>query len=410
MRKRAYAASRGMTWRQTATRYLAVFDDAISDIPPTRLATFIPDSDGRGSHTVPEVRTGHLVSMCDDTGILQHAVQCVADRSHGYCIDDNARALILACALGECGEMGLPELLPARFSAFIQNAWNGDAGRFRNFMSYGRCWLEECGSEDSHGRTLWALGECVRSTTGASLRRWAKNLFETALPAIEQFRSPRAWAFALLGIDAYCDGVVPPSSVARMRGLLADRLAAALGAVATSDWVWFEDELAYDNARLSQALIVTGMATANPSYTRAGLESLRWLMSLQTASTGCFRPVGTEAFGVSRQLPKQFDQQPVDAAATIAASLAAWHATCGEEWANDAWRAFRWFFGDNDLGVSLIDAETGACADGLHRDRRNENNGAESALSYLLGLIEIRKFIRDRAETRRVEPALALSA
>ena len=141
----------------------------------------------------------HFLSMCDDTGLFQHAVHSVPDRSHGYCVDDNARALLLACALNNPGEQPLSEFLTARFAAFVQHAWNPDTRRFRNFMGFNRTWLEDSGSEDSHGRTLWALGECSRRDASPSRRRWAAALFVEALPTAEAFRSPRAWAFTLLG-------------------------------------------------------------------------------------------------------------------------------------------------------------------------------------------------------------------
>jgi glycosyltransferase involved in cell wall biosynthesis len=396
MRKRAYAASRAMTWAQTAKRYVAVFDAAVDTARQKRRqvqhAPAERSSAAWHGEALPEMRIGHLLSLCDSTGLLQHAVHSVPDRAHGYCVDDNARALLLACALDGKSEPGLPETLTTRFAAFIQHAWNPDTRRFRNFMSYGRSWLEDQGSEDSHGRTLWALAECARGDADPARRRWAASLFRTALPVVEEFRSPRAWAFALLGLDAHCALAVGDSTAIRMRGILADRLMSSLSSVATGDWQWFEEVLAYDNARLPQALILTGLATRTPRYVEAGLRSLRWLMAAQTAPSGCFRPVGTESFGAKRQSPRPFDQQPVEAAATISACLAAWRVSGGPEWAAGASCAFDWFLGANDLCARLIDAETGSCSDGLHPDRANENRGAESTLSYLLGLAEIRRF------------------
>ena len=178
------------------------------------------------------------------------------------------------------------------------------------------------------------------------------------------------------------------------RVLLADRLMSLMSATETKDWVWFEDTLAYDNARLPQALIQTGLTTRTSRYVQVGLRSLRWLNSLQTTSSGYFRPVGTKSFGKRRQKPEAFDQQPVEASATISACLAAWRAEDGVEWPIEALRAFEWFLGENDLQTALIDPETGSCADGLHPDRSNENKGAESVLSYLLGLAEIRQLMR----------------
>jgi hypothetical protein len=353
-----------------------------------------PDAIAPHGPAVPAMQTGYFLSMCDDTGLLQHAVHSVPDRLHGYCVDDNARALLLACALNEPGERPLSEIQTARFAAFVQHAWNPDTGRFRNFMGFNRTWLEDKGSEDSHGRTLWALGECARKDASPSRRRWAAALFAQALPTVKAFRSPRASAFTLLGLDSYC-AVVPDDRHAReIRHILADRLMFGLKSVETPDWLWFEESLAYDNARLPQALIVTGMATRTPGYVEAGLRSLRWLMTQQTTSTGQFRPVGTASFGELRKPPRAFDQQPVEATATIAACLTASRADDDAEWQQIATRVFAWFLGSNDLSVALVDPETGSCRDGLHPDRANENRGGESVVCYLLGLAAIRQLAR----------------
>src|SRR5436190_3462872 len=366
MRKRAYAASRSMTWEQTAMRYLACFETARERIAPALVLPVDRTFSRINARALPEVRTGHFFSLCDGTGMLQHAVHSVADRAHGYCVDDNARALLLSSALAGCGEAQLPDTVTSRLAAFIQHAWNPDAGRFRNFMSYDRRWLEAIGSEDSHGRTLWALGECAHHDTDPSRRRWATALFKTALPVVEAFTSPRACAFALLGLDAYYRVVAEDLVANRVRGLLADRLMSILAAKTTEDWPWFEDVLAYDNARLPQALIQTGLRTRTPRYVEAGRQSLRWLMSLQTAQSGCFRPVGTQSFGKIRQNPEAFDQQPVEAAATISACLSAWQVDRGAEWRVGAKRAFDWVSGENDLRTGLNDPQTCSCFEGLY--------------------------------------------
>ena len=349
---------------------------------------------GRNEDVVPKIQIGHFLSLCDNTGMLQHAAYSVPDRSHGYCADDNARALLFSSLLTNFGEVQLSKSITARFAAFIQHAWNPGTRRFRNFMSYDRRWLEEQGSEDSHGRTLWALAECARKDLDPSRRRWAAALFKIALPVVEEFSSPRAWAFSLLGLDAYCALAGGDILANRLRRLLADRLISLISVTETKDWTWFEDALAYDNARLPQALIQTGLTTHTPPYVEVGFRSLRWLNSLQTTSSGYFRPVGTKSFGRLRQKPEAFDQQPVEASATISACLAAWRADGSAEWPTEALRAFQWFLGENDLQTALIDPETGGCSDGLHPDRPNENKGAESVLSYLLGLVEIRRLKR----------------
>ena len=392
LRRRAYTSSRSMTWERTAQRYLSAFESARVAHPRRVISGQVAVAVDVA--LAPPMQLGHLLGMCDDTGLLQHAVHSVPDRAHGYCVDDNARALLVACALNSPGEKPLPEALPARLAAFIQHAWNPDVGRFRNFMSFERRWLENIGSEDSHGRALWALGECARSDISASRRQWAMCLFAEALPAVRHFRSPRAWAFTLLGLNAYCGVATKVSIALELRTLLADRLMSILSSVETDDWMWFEEELAYDNARLPQALIATGAALGVPAYSAAGSRTLRWLTSQQTSAAGLFRPVGSDSFRHPRKPPQPFDQQPVEATAAISAALEAWRADGDARWRDDATRAFAWFLGSNDLCVPLVDLETGSCRDGLHPDRANENRGGESAVSYLLSLAEMRQVAR----------------
>jgi glycosyltransferase involved in cell wall biosynthesis len=409
MRERAYAFSRSMTWARAGERYLGAFEAARRGHSRRAIARRDETRAARDADAMPAMQLGHFLAMCDDTGILQHAVHSVPDRGHGYCVDDNARALLVACALNNPGEQRLPEPLTARLAAFVQHAWNPDTGRFRNFMSFDRRWLEDRGSEDSHGRTLWALGECARSDASPSRRRWAADLFAAALPATESFRSPRAWAFTLLGLEGY--GVAEPGDIAARtaRHHLADRLMANMAMVQTTEWVWFEEGLSYDNARLSQALILTGIATGTTAYTDAGLRSLRWLMTMQTATSGLFRPVGTASFHETREVTQAFDQQPLEATATISACIAAWRADGDFTWRHKAARVFDWFLGENDLSTPLVDFDTGSCRDGLHPDRANENRGAESTVSYLLSLAEIRQLALTSTE-RSVPAALGASA
>jgi glycosyltransferase involved in cell wall biosynthesis len=397
--REAYAYSRSMIWPRIAERYM---DEYTRAIDRHRRDSRRPSaaSSGDSNRVIPEICLTHLLSMCDDTGLFQHAVRSVPDRAHGYCVDDNARALLLACALNAPGETRLPEVLTARLAGFVQHAWNPDARRFRNFMGFDRRWLEERGSEDSHGRTLWALGECARSDARKSRRGWATALFAEAAPPVADFHSPRAWAFTLLGLEAFRVADSVDARTVELQYLLADRLMALLARVETADWIWFEEGLAYDNARLSQALIATGTSTGRQSYVAAGVRSLRWLMTMQTAASGVFRPVGSQSFGEHRQRPRPFDQQPLEATATIAACLAAWRAGGDPMWRALAMRAFAWFLGSNDLAASLIDLETGSCCDGLHPGRVNENRGGESVVSYLLGLAQIRALDRHAAPAR----------
>ena len=299
LRVGAYSNSRSMTWKRIGERYHSVFLQARRAHRLNVIANLDKRAPAKSRDAPPDMRIGHFLSMCDDTGLFQHAIHSVPDRSHGYCIDDNARALLLSCALNKAGEEALSEVLTARLAAFLQHAWNPATRRFRNFMSFGRAWLEESGSGDSHGRALWALGECARSDSSTSRREWAAGLFHEALASAEEFRSPRAWAFCLLGLHAYCSAIPGNALAARLRVSLADRLISGLALVETESWIWFEEGLAYDNARLPQALILTGVATGTPGYTKAGLRSLRWLMTQQTTASGVFAPSARKASATS---------------------------------------------------------------------------------------------------------------
>jgi hypothetical protein len=253
-------------------------------------------------------------------------------------------------------------------------------------MGFNRQWLEPAGSEDSHGRTIWALGTAAQDRRDPARANWAAALLGEALEPVRGFTSPRAWAFTLLGLDPFCAAHPDHREAELLRSELARRLEIRLLASECGDRVWFEDRLTYDNARICEALIRTGEATGSGHFTDAGLRSLRWLVEVQTAPSGHFRPVGSQGFMLSRSAPMAFDQQPLEAAATIAACLAAHNLTGAAVWQVEARRAFAWYMGANDLAVPLVDLATGSCRDGLHPDRANENRGAESVLSWLLAL------------------------
>ena len=342
----------------------------------------------------PRVQLSHFFSMCDATGLYRHAINSVPDRSHGYCVADNARALLLACTLNTPAEERLPEVLTTILASFVQQAWNPATRRFRDFMTFERHWLAAIGSEDSHGRILWALGESASNDPNPGRSRWAAALLVEAAPIVETFQSPRAWAFTLLGLERFRAVFPEDTRAAELQHVLANRLLALLVAVETPSWLWFQDGIFDDNTQLPQALIVTGVAVGNPTYVAAGLRSLRWITALQTAENGFFRPVGRQSFGDIRRHSREFDQQPLEASATVSACLVAWRADADPHWKAHAARAFEWFLGNNDLSTPLIDERTGSCRDGLHPGRADENMGGESVVSYLLALAEIRGLIR----------------
>ncbi|HEY5779619.1 MAG TPA: glycosyltransferase family 4 protein [Terrimicrobiaceae bacterium] len=391
MRKAAYLMGRKMVWSHVACDYVASFERARHEhSAQTTKRIKAPTLDQEVA--LPVWRLDHLISLTDDTGMLQHAVYTLPNYEHGYCTDDNARALILTMLLEEL-EAGFPERnrLTSVYAAFLQNAFDASHGRFRNFMTYRREWMENIGSEDSHGRALWALGTCVGRSRREGLRSWAAELFEKALPAVQGFTSPRAWAFAIIGLHEYLRTLSGDLMANQIRSQLAQRLHSLYERSASEDWLWFEDVVSYDNARLPHALIMTGRWANLPSLREVGLKSLRWLTEHQIAPDGHFRPIGSNGFWKRGGAPAQFDQQPVEAHAMICACLEAYEATGDDSWLAYAGKAFEWFHGSNDLGLSLYDAQSGGCRDGLHIDRVNQNQGAESTLAFLLSLAEMRR-------------------
>lgn len=391
LESRAAAYGKSMGWPVVARSYLASFDRA-NDAHGKRLAlAFRATTLAKRSVEIPEIDLGHVRLMTDDTGILQHATFGVPRRSDGYCLDDNARALLLTTLLEDAAVEPTRSLrtLASRYLAFVDHALDEKTGRFRNFMTYARDWIEAPSPDDCHGRALWALGTVVGRSSDRSLRGAALRLWQEALPVVPELTSPRAWAYALLGIDEYLRSAEPTPAIERTMSVLVERLVALFRSSSTPEWPWFEDRLTYGNARLAQALVVMGVRTRAPETTAIGLRALEWLAEVQTTG-GVFSPIGSNGFWVRGEKRADFDQQPVEAASLISACLDAHRATSDTAWLSRAQRAFQWFLGENHLQTSLYDSVTGGCRDGLHIDRVNENQGAESTLSFLLALLELR--------------------
>ncbi len=392
MRKTAYRMGREMIWSHVAGQYMNSFESArLEAASPLRksLATKTLDQKPR---ELPKLNLSHLCRMTDSTGIFQHANFSIPNFSEGTCTDDNARAFILAVVLAELGED--PEhmrTLATTSASFLNHAFDTKTKRFHNHLSFDRQWVDRQGSEDCQGRALWALGVGVGRSTFRGFQMMAGQLFAQALPPLTGFTSPRAWAFALIGIHEYLRRLNGDSMVKQIRDNLVFRLLKLFERASTPDWQWFEEELSYDNAKLPHALIATGQATGQKEVLNCGLTALRWLIGIQTSEKGHFRPVGSNGFHRRGGTRAMFDQQPVEAHATISACLEAYRATSDIWWHERAQDAFDWFIGSNDLGLEVYSPETGGCRDGLHVDRVNSNQGAESTLSFLLSLAEMRQ-------------------
>jgi len=392
MRRRAYLYGREMIWPVVARKYMDSFERARQERMRRPRPAFAVKPLLERPVELPALKPDHLHRLTDDVGIMQHAVFTVPNYDEGYTTDDNARALIAAVLLEGAEDAAIDEAhdLASRYLAFLWHAFDGPSGRFRNFLSFDRRWLEQAGSEDGNARALWAIGVVVGRSIHAGLRGPAGRLFNQALPAVLDFTSPRAWAFALFGIQEYLRRFSGDRAARQSRDVLAGRLLEAYRRTASPDWPWFEEIVAYCNASLPHALLECGRRMGRSDMIDAGLTSLEWLASVQRSRKGHFVPIGSNGFYRRGGERACFDQQPVEAQTMVSACLAASGVTGEARWQEEARRAFEWFLGRNDLGVSLYDSSSGGCRDGLHPDRANENQGAESTLAFLLALLEMR--------------------
>ncbi|PYX26831.1 MAG: glycosyl transferase family 1 [Acidobacteria bacterium] len=406
MRKRAYLFAREMVWKRVAQGYMESFARVRSDRLKSPHVQFSARVTKKLLDELPELKLNHLHQMTDDTGMLQHSIFTIPNRGEGYTTDDNARALIFKIQLEQLrkneraeSNSAFPDVAAGngtcRYLAFLEHAFNPAKGRFKNFLSYDRRWIEAEGSaqpsEDCHERALWALGTVLGRSEVQGLRRAAGRLFEFSLSAAMEFSSPRAWAYTLLGIQEYLESYPGDRDAQRVRSALAQRLLEMYESIRSPDWKWFEDVLAYGNARLPQAMLLVGSACSDERMISGGLESLDWLLTQQRCEVnGHFVPIGSQGFYRKGGEKARFDQQPIEAAGAVSACLQAYRVTSDRRWCSEARSAFNWFLGDNDLQLPLYDSVSGGCRDGLHPDRANENQGAESTLSFLMALLEMR--------------------
>jgi glycosyltransferase involved in cell wall biosynthesis len=387
-----YRACRSMVWPQVVERAVDAIAESRKRVHPQVLPL--------AERITRQLPLDALERMSDNTGIFQHSLYGVPDWNHGYCIDDNARALLLAVLREDSLEPGLRRM-SHRYAAFVQGAWNPDLARFRNFMSFDRQWLEHEGSEDSNGRALWTLGVAGAIARDPAIRDWSRELYERATSAMAPLEPPRSQAFAALG--AYHRLKHQPDHAASLRAI--ERVGVALDSLletnARDGWRWYEPVLAYDNARLPEAHIRAGQALDRSDWIERGLETLAWLRDIQRGVHGQFRPVGHESFFREYQRPGVFDQQPVEAQAMVDAAATAFEATGDSAWIDTADSAYRWFVGDNDAGIPIAIPEEGSCYDGLMRHGVNRNQGAESILAFQLATVGIRALsLKAKVSTR----------
>jgi hypothetical protein len=336
---------------------------------------------------LPEIRLDYLYRLTDDTGIIQHATFSVPNRQHGYCTDDNARALIVVLIAQHLisHDPALSEL-QYLYMSFLYHAYNEETGRFRNFMSYDRKWEEPKGSQDAHGRALWALGINAALTRDTGLLALGTTLFKRALTEVLRFTHPRALSFALIGIRAYLSRYSGDSEVRRVRREVCKRIYKPFTEHATDDWPWFQHELSYANGKVAHALLIAGTSLPDEAVLNQGFATIDWLMKLQTRGE-CFSPIGNNGWATKNGTRAHFDQQPIEAHAMIEACLEAWRISGKRIYEDYAGICMDWFLGQNDLETPLYDFSTAGCCDGLLPDGANYNQGAESTLAWLMSLI-----------------------
>lgn len=396
MRKRAYLSGRSMIWSEVAKSYIRLASEVLAERRRRPRAILAPRAETIDISSTPDVDLRHMLRLTDDTGILQHAIHSTPDRNHGYCVDDNARALIVALMHYELSRD--PSALAAAdtYLAFVHHAFNRDVQRFRNFLSYDRRWLEDVGSEDSHGRSLWALGTAVQLAPNDSVLAMSTRLFQESAPTASQFSSPRAWAFSIIGLHRYLTRFSGDTHSRRLREEVAQRIMDRFVSESTQEWPWFEPTVTYANAKLPHALILAGTAAEDPAMLKQGLEALEWLVHNQLVA-GRISLIGNGGWLTRDGSRARFDQQPIEAMALVEACAEAYRVTAEEKWFDHTRACFSWFLGNNDLQAAVYDAQTGGCCDGLHAGGPNQNQGAESTLSWLISLLTVTELNRTRA-------------
>jgi len=388
MRLKGYQYGRSMTWKEVARMHLEVLSN-INERKPLENIQEVVINYHKMFNELPEINLSHLKTLSDDTGLLQHAKYTTPNLHHGYCVDDNARGLIALTKYYSLRKDKDVLLLIQKYLAFLYYAFNQENGRFRNFMSYDRRWLELAGSEDSHARALWGLGITVKEAPDSSIRNMAMRLFLEALPIVEHFSSPRAWGYTVLGLQAYLSIYGGDSFARKIRDDLARKIYQIFKNNASEDWTWCENTATYANAILPHAMIVAGKWIPEQEMYVTGIKALKWLLKVQTAPEGHLSIIGNNGWLDKNGNRSMFDQQPIEVKGLIDACLDVYIATGEKEWFEESERCLSWFLGQNDLQLPVCDYKTGGCCDGLERQGVNGNQGAESTLAWLISLINM---------------------
>jgi glycosyltransferase involved in cell wall biosynthesis len=394
-RKNAYDKGRRMIWSKVAAKYITVFNNAVEEYKTTpkinlfteKLTTF---------PSLPDVKLNHLITLTDNTGILQHATYSIPNRNEGYCTDDNIRALLVAVLNKQLYNDDSVMILVNIYLSYILHAYNKKTGLFRNFMDYDRTWNDEIGSDECNGRVLFALGYMIKNPPNDSILAIVKNLFDKTINNVWDFTSPRGFAFIIMGCLYYTRRFSGASEVNKICREFAARLSDLYIKCSVENWRWFENKVTYNNGRLSQALLMAGRFLDNDLYKQQGLESLEWLYNVQLHKNKNFISlIGNKGWLVKGKSKSKYDEQPIEIPPLIDACFQAFEITNDKEWISRIGLLFSWFLGNNDRQELMYDYYTGGCHDGLTSSGINSNQGAESTISWLLALHRMTQIRQD---------------
>ncbi len=393
LRKKAYDHGRTITWPMSGGKYVSLAQSIIKEKP----SVVIKKKNAIDPLLLPTFSLAHIKRLTDDTGIIQHAKFGIPNLKDGYCLDDNARALIMALMTYHETKDPLALDLAPKYLSYIHYMQNKD-GTFRNFLSFSKNFLDEVGSEDSFGRTIWALGYLLANAPNDAYYQTGKSIFFDAAPNFEKLQSIRSIANTMVGISYYLKNNPGDDAMTERLRNLATKLIKHYDENSNHDWKWFESLLAYDNAMLPLALLHSAEILNDDKITAVALESMNFLTEI-TMKEGYLSIIGNEKWYKNGGKRSMFAQQPVDALAMILMYHQAFHLTRNKEYLSKLFTCFMWFLGENDIWISLFDFETKGCCDGIENYGINRNQGAESTLSYLISHLTVLLAFKESEKT-----------
>ena len=397
LKENAFEYGLHLRWPVIGAEYIKVAQEACSnhDFRDKILRNSIVDPE-----IMPKFSLTHVLRLTDDTGIVQHAKYGIPNLKEGYCLDDNSRALIMALMAYQRNKTKEAfELLPVYLS-FIHYMQTED-GNFRNFLSFSRQYLDEVGSEDSFGRTVWALGYLIGCAASNSYREFALELFQKSFAHFGKLKHLRGMANTIIGITLYLKVVPGDEGMVKELVRLTQPLIEAYENNQSEDWHWFEEKMTYDNAILPLALLHSCEITGSEKAKEVALKAMAFLDRL-TLSNGYLSPVGNDGWYYKGGTFPTFDQQAIETMAMVLMHFKAYEIFRKPQYIEKMFLSYKWFLGENTLRAPLYDHETKGCCDGLLPTGINRNQGAESTLAYLISHLTVLKAFELEYEYNKV--------